>query len=61
MSNKDNAKTRKLKVYYGYLSNSYKRIPMIRVSGKYLAQSGFRIGTMIELTISEKCIVIKVK
>jgi len=34
------AKPRRLKVYYGHQGNSYKRLPVIRLSGKYLAKAG---------------------
>jgi hypothetical protein len=46
------AKTRRLKVYYGHQGNSYKRLPVIRLSGKYLTVQGFKIGDMVEVTLN---------
>ncbi len=45
-------KTRRLKVYYGHQGNSYKRLPVIRLSGKYLTVQGFKIGDMVEVTMN---------
>ena len=44
-------KKRTLKVYYGYHCGSYKRHPVIRLGGKYLANMDFKVGDVIEITI----------
>jgi hypothetical protein len=46
------AKTRRLKVYYGHHANSYKQHPVIHLAGKYLKIQGFKIGDMVEVTMS---------
>ncbi len=43
------AKKRKLKVYYGHHSNSYKQHPVIRLAGHYLTKFDFKIGDMVEI------------
>jgi hypothetical protein len=51
-------KPRRLKVYYGHHGNSYLRHPVIRLAGKYLTQSDFKIGDLIEITIEQNHILI---
>ena len=45
--------TRRLKVYYGHHSNSYKQHPVIRLAGKYLTKLDFKIGDMVEITLEQ--------
>jgi hypothetical protein len=45
--------TRRLKVYYGHHSNSFKPQPMIRLLGSYLAKADFKIGDMIHITLEK--------
>lgn len=51
-------KTRRLKVYYGHHSNSYKQHPVIHLAGKYLKIQGFKIGDMIEVNLTNRQILI---
>jgi hypothetical protein len=44
-------KKRRLKVYYGHHSSSYRQHPVIRLAGKYLSNLDFKIGDTIELTM----------
>ena len=44
-------KKRRMKVYYGHNSSSYKRHPVIRLAGKYLSNLDFKIGDTIEITL----------
>jgi hypothetical protein len=44
-------KPRRLKVYYGHNSGTYRRIPVIRLGGKYLTSQNFNIGDMLDVTI----------
>ena len=47
-------KTKRLKVYYGsHHGSKYSRHPVIRISGKYLRDFGFKIGDTIEVKLSE--------
>ena len=50
---------RVLKVYY-WLSGGYKckRIPLIRLKGKWLEKAGFTVGDHIEVTITEEKLII---
>jgi hypothetical protein len=50
--------TRRLKVYYGHHSNSYKPHPYIRLAGKYLTMFDFKIGDFIELDLDDGLIII---
>jgi len=43
-------RTRKQRVYYGYHGRSTKRIPVIRLGGQYLSDFEFDIGDTIEIT-----------
>lgn len=44
-------KKRRLKIYYGHHSNSYKQHPVIRIAGKYLSPFDFKIGDQVEVTL----------
>lgn len=48
----------KMKLYYGYTRRNYKRIPVIRLAGNYLAKSNFKIGDCLEITLNDNHIVI---
>lgn len=48
---------RKLKVYYGYGRN-YRQVPVIHLSGNYLANAGFKIGDAVDITIEDNIILI---
>ena len=48
------AGNRCLKVYYGsHHGSKYSRHPVIRLSGKYLRDFGFKIGDTIEVKLSD--------
>jgi len=47
---KNQKRTRKQRVYYGYHGRSTKRIPVIRLGGQYLSDFEFDIGDTIEIT-----------
>ena len=49
---------RRLKIYYGYHSNSNKKRPYIRLCGDYLKKMDFKIGDQIEITIEQNHILI---
>jgi hypothetical protein len=49
---------RRLKVYYGYHSNSVKKRPYIRLCGDYLSQMDYKIGDAVDITIHKECITI---
>ena len=48
---KEEMKKRRLKVYYGHHSHSYRQHPVIRLAGKYLSNLDFKIGDTIEITM----------
>lgn len=52
---------RKLKVYpkYRQLAYSQKFVPELRLCGKWLERSGFRIGEQVQVTIKDQEIIIK--
>lgn len=52
---KKNRKTRKLKVY-GQSGYKYQDTPTIILKGKWLEDSGFRIGDTIEVVVSSNSI-----
>lgn len=52
---------RKLKVYQGHHSGSYKPQPYIRLCGEYLRQMNFHIGDVVEIQIEHSKIVITKK
>jgi hypothetical protein len=39
--------------------NGYKQVPMLTISGNWLAQVGFDIGSIIEITASKNQLIIK--
>jgi hypothetical protein len=39
--------------------NGYKRVPLLTISGNWLAQVGFSIGSMVEIIPSENQLIIK--
>jgi hypothetical protein len=39
--------------------NGYKRVPMLTLSGNWLAEVGFHIGSMVEVISSENLLIIK--
>jgi hypothetical protein len=39
--------------------NGYKQVPFLRISGNWLAQVGFSIGSMVEIIPSENQLIIK--
>jgi hypothetical protein len=51
-------KKRFMKVYQGRHSNSFKPQPLIRLCGNYLRKQDFKIGDVIEVTITKEQIVI---
>jgi len=54
---------RKLKVYPKYRSlassHSTRLVPELRLCGRWLERSGFRIGEQVQVTIKEQEIIIK--
>jgi hypothetical protein len=50
---------RKLKVYNSYRSGDKKAVPEVRLIGKWLERSGFKIGEQVYITISDQEIIIK--
>ena len=51
-------KTRRLKISYGYHSNSTKKRPAIRLCGDYLSKMDFKIGDMVDIEIHKEFITI---
>jgi hypothetical protein len=39
--------------------NGYKRVPLLTISGNWLAQVGFNIDSIVEITTSENQLIIK--
>jgi len=39
--------------------NGYKRVPLLTISGNWLAQVGFDIGSIVEIITSENQLIIK--
>jgi len=39
--------------------NGYKQVPFFRISGSWLEQVGFNIGSVVEITRSENQLIIK--
>jgi toxic protein SymE len=39
--------------------NGYRRVPFLRLSGNWLAQVGFSIGSIVEIITSENQLIIK--
>jgi len=39
--------------------NGYKQVPMLTISGNWLAQVGFGIGSIVEIITSENQLIIK--
>jgi len=54
----DGTSKRRLKIYYGFHSNSDKQRPVIRLCGDYLSKMDFNIGDMVEITVNKECITI---
>jgi len=50
---------RKLKVYHSYRSGDKKAVPEVRLIGKWLERSGFKIGSQVQVVISDQEIIIK--
>lgn len=52
---------RKLKVHskYRQLAYSEKLVPELRLCGLWLAQSGFKIGEQVQITVRDQEIIIK--
>lgn len=50
---------RRLKVYHSFRSNDKKAVPEVRLIGQWLAQSGFKIGEQVQITIKDQEITIK--
>jgi hypothetical protein len=50
---------RKLKIYHSYRSGDKKAVPEVRLIGKWLERSGFKIGEQVYITISDQEIIIK--
>ena len=44
-------KKRRLKVYYGHHSHTYRPHPVIHLAGKYLSKLDFEIGDTIEISM----------
>ena len=44
-------------IYYG----TYKFVPELRISGKWLADQGFEVGAMVEIMVRKKKLIIKPK
>jgi toxic protein SymE len=51
--------SRKLKVYHSYRSGDKKAVPEVRLIGKWLERSGFKIGEQVYITINDQEIIIK--
>ena len=39
--------------------NGYKQVPLLTISGNWLAQVGFNIGSIVEITTSENQLIIR--
>jgi hypothetical protein len=50
---------RKLKVYNSYRSGDKKAVPEVRLIGKWLERSGFKIGKQVYIIINDQEIIIK--
>ena len=57
-------KRKKVKIKSLYRPNAksdtgYKKVPLLTVSGNWLAQVGFSVGSVVEITTSENQLIIK--
>lgn len=52
-------KPRQLKI--GYLPQAHESVPFLRMSGKWLAQAGFEIGSDVRITVASQRLVIEAK
>ncbi|GCC53694.1 hypothetical protein SanaruYs_39390 [Chryseotalea sanaruensis] len=50
---------RTLKVYHSYRSKDKQAVPEVRLIGQWLAQSGFKIGEQVQITVRDQEIIIK--
>lgn len=50
---------RRLKIYHSFRSSDKKAVPEVRLIGQWLAQSGFKIGEQVQVTVRDQEIIIK--
>ena len=50
---------RRLKIYHSFRSRDKKAVPEVRLIGRWLAESGFKIGEEIQVTIKDQEILIR--
>lgn len=51
--------SRKLKVYHSFRSGDKKAVPEVRLIGKWLERSGFKMGEQVYIIIKDHEIIIK--
>lgn len=55
----ENKKVRQLKIHQGPYRDGRSSFPMLRLHGKWLAQAGFTVGSMVTIEVEEGQLIIK--
>lgn len=59
MKKSPNTRKRKLQAQHRQRTYDYTAVPCLHLAGNWLAETGFKIGDQVEITVSEKQIIIK--